>query len=181
MHGATEKLFDAVLVQKGYSDLVEKGRTLKTKNGATVLGGAILKPISSKFSTVSFCVLACAARRRRRRTEELIVSVSFRARFAGGTLALPLHSSSQLHSWSRNRLLLVLQRSSRRPVRLLSPLSLASSHLLTLSLHPTAPPTTVTSLSNPSPNLKLPLTPPPVAAPTPHSEPFLSPSEWFPL
>lgn len=50
--GATEKIFDAVLVQKGYGDLVERGRTLKSgRGGGTVLGASLLKPVTSKFST----------------------------------------------------------------------------------------------------------------------------------
>lgn len=50
--GATEKIFDAVLVQKGYGDLVERGRTLKFgRGGGTVLGASLLKPVTSKFST----------------------------------------------------------------------------------------------------------------------------------
>lgn len=50
--GATEKIFDAVLVQKGHKELVERGRTLKSgRGGGTVLGKSLLKPVSSKFST----------------------------------------------------------------------------------------------------------------------------------
>ncbi|TXT05927.1 hypothetical protein VHUM_03688 [Vanrija humicola] len=45
-------LFDAVLVQRGYSALVEKGRAVTTKKGSNVrvLGRALTKPLS-KFST----------------------------------------------------------------------------------------------------------------------------------
>lgn len=49
--GATDALFDAVLVQKGYSDLVAKGRQLKSQGGTSSLGSSILKPITSKYST----------------------------------------------------------------------------------------------------------------------------------
>lgn len=50
---ASEKVFDAVLAQRGYSDLVEKGRTVRKSGGGLVLGKSLLQPISSKFSTVS--------------------------------------------------------------------------------------------------------------------------------
>ncbi|KDE07691.1 hypothetical protein MVLG_02150 [Microbotryum lychnidis-dioicae p1A1 Lamole] len=50
--GATDKLFDAVLVNKGLSSLVERGREVNsTRGGGAVLGKSLLKPISSKFST----------------------------------------------------------------------------------------------------------------------------------
>ncbi|SCV69956.1 BQ2448_1350 [Microbotryum intermedium] len=50
--GATDKLFDAVLVNKGLSSLVERGREVKsTRGGGAVLGKSLLKPISSKIST----------------------------------------------------------------------------------------------------------------------------------
>lgn len=59
LSGATDKVFDAVLVQKGYSDLVERGRSIKTsKNGGKSLGKALLKPLSSKFSTVRLTFIA---------------------------------------------------------------------------------------------------------------------------
>ncbi|KAK4703917.1 hypothetical protein P7C70_g2293, partial [Phenoliferia sp. Uapishka_3] len=48
---ASEKVFDAVLAARGYSDLVEKGRTIKKSGGGMVLGKSLLGPISSKFST----------------------------------------------------------------------------------------------------------------------------------
>ncbi|KAK4057212.1 hypothetical protein OIO90_001707 [Microbotryomycetes sp. JL221] len=51
MPGASEKLFDAVLVQKGHSDLVEQGRTLNKTGGQITLGKSVLKPISKRFST----------------------------------------------------------------------------------------------------------------------------------
>ncbi|SCZ89986.1 BZ3500_MvSof-1268-A1-R1_Chr9g10663 [Microbotryum saponariae] len=50
--GATDKLFDAVLVNKGLSSLVERGREVNsTRGGGAILGKSLLKPISSKFST----------------------------------------------------------------------------------------------------------------------------------
>ena len=49
--GASEKLFDAVLVQKGHSQLVEQGRTLNKTGGQVTLGKSLLKPISKRFST----------------------------------------------------------------------------------------------------------------------------------
>lgn len=49
--GATDAVFDAVLVQKGYSDLVSSGRQVKTAGGASTLGKSILGPIRSKYST----------------------------------------------------------------------------------------------------------------------------------
>ncbi|KAL8279308.1 hypothetical protein RQP46_008345 [Phenoliferia psychrophenolica] len=48
---ASEKVFDAVLAQRGYSDLVEKGRTVHKSGGGLVLGKSLLQPIRSKFST----------------------------------------------------------------------------------------------------------------------------------
>lgn len=55
---ASEKVFDAVLAQRGFSDLVEKGRTVrKGGGGGMTLGKSLLKPISSKFSTVSLTSL----------------------------------------------------------------------------------------------------------------------------
>lgn len=50
---ASDAVFDAVLVQKGYSSLVEKGRTVKKNNKGIVMGKSLLKPITGKFSTVS--------------------------------------------------------------------------------------------------------------------------------
>lgn len=47
----SERIFDAVLVQKGHSDLVESGRSLSKRGGSVELGKSILKPVSSKFST----------------------------------------------------------------------------------------------------------------------------------
>ncbi|KAM0789244.1 hypothetical protein ACM66B_000087 [Microbotryomycetes sp. NB124-2] len=49
--GASEKIFDATLVQKGHADLVEQGRTLNKSGGQVTLGKSLLKPISKRFST----------------------------------------------------------------------------------------------------------------------------------
>ncbi|KAM0751609.1 hypothetical protein T439DRAFT_324796 [Meredithblackwellia eburnea MCA 4105] len=47
----SDKIFDAVLAQKGYADLVEKGRSVRKSGGGIVLGKSLLRPISSRFST----------------------------------------------------------------------------------------------------------------------------------
>ncbi|BGP16926.1 hypothetical protein JCM10213_007371 [Rhodosporidiobolus nylandii] len=46
----SEKIFDAVLLQKGHEDLVAKGRTLNKQSGGVTLGKSLLKPVTSKFS-----------------------------------------------------------------------------------------------------------------------------------
>ncbi|GAA6049727.1 hypothetical protein JCM3770_004429 [Rhodotorula araucariae] len=46
----SERIFDAVLVQKGHSALVEKGRTLNKRGGNVELGKSLLSPVKSKFS-----------------------------------------------------------------------------------------------------------------------------------
>ncbi|BGP48876.1 hypothetical protein JCM10450v2_004755 [Rhodotorula kratochvilovae] len=46
----SERIFDAVLVQKGHSALVEKGRALNKRGGSVELGKSILSPVKSKFS-----------------------------------------------------------------------------------------------------------------------------------
>ncbi|KAK4051381.1 hypothetical protein OIV83_002865 [Microbotryomycetes sp. JL201] len=51
MPGATEKIFDATLVQKGHSELVQQGRSLTKSGGQVTLGKSLLKPISKRFST----------------------------------------------------------------------------------------------------------------------------------
>ncbi|KAK4334845.1 hypothetical protein RTBOTA2_003598 [Rhodotorula toruloides] len=45
-----ERIFDAVLVQKGYSDLVENGRSLTRRGGSVELGNSLLAPVRNKFS-----------------------------------------------------------------------------------------------------------------------------------
>lgn len=52
----SEKVFDAVLLQRGLVELVERGRIVsgKGKGESLILGRSLLKPISGKFSTVSF-------------------------------------------------------------------------------------------------------------------------------
>ncbi|GAA5882278.1 hypothetical protein JCM1840_005435 [Sporobolomyces johnsonii] len=46
-----ERIFDAVLLEKGYADLVERGRALKRRNGGGVeLGKSLLRPVTGKFS-----------------------------------------------------------------------------------------------------------------------------------
>lgn len=51
---ASLKVFDTVLAQRGHADLVQKGRSIsgKGKGGALVMGKSLLKPVTSKFSTV---------------------------------------------------------------------------------------------------------------------------------
>lgn len=49
--GATDAVFDAVLVQKGYDELVGKGRQVRKQSGASSLGRSLLQPITSKYST----------------------------------------------------------------------------------------------------------------------------------
>ncbi|GAA5878548.1 hypothetical protein JCM8547_008790 [Rhodosporidiobolus lusitaniae] len=46
----SEKIFDAVLLQKGHDDLVAKGRALDKKGGSVSLGKSLLRPVTSKFS-----------------------------------------------------------------------------------------------------------------------------------
>ncbi|BGP40754.1 hypothetical protein JCM10449v2_004719 [Rhodotorula kratochvilovae] len=46
----SERIFDAVLVQKGHSALVEKGRALNKRGGSVELGKSILSPVKSRFS-----------------------------------------------------------------------------------------------------------------------------------
>jgi len=48
--GATDAVFDAVLAQKGYEELVGKGRRLSKQSGASSIGQSILQPVTSKFS-----------------------------------------------------------------------------------------------------------------------------------
>lgn len=50
----SERIFDAVLVQKGLSDLVENGRTLSKRGGSVELGKSILSPVKNRFSTAGF-------------------------------------------------------------------------------------------------------------------------------
>lgn len=50
----SERIFDAVLVQKGLSDLVENGRTLSKRGGSIELGKSILAPVKNRFSTAGF-------------------------------------------------------------------------------------------------------------------------------
>ena len=53
--GASAKLFDAILVQKGYSELVGKGRSItKSGKGVQILGKSLLRDVGGKFSTVRF-------------------------------------------------------------------------------------------------------------------------------
>lgn len=49
--GATDAVFDAVLAQKGYDELVSKGRQVNKQSGASSLGKSLLQPITSKYST----------------------------------------------------------------------------------------------------------------------------------
>ncbi|GAA5854856.1 hypothetical protein JCM9279_005540 [Rhodotorula babjevae] len=46
----SERIFDAVLVQKGHAALVEKGRSLDKRGGSVTLGKSLLSPVSRKFS-----------------------------------------------------------------------------------------------------------------------------------
>ncbi|GJN91108.1 hypothetical protein Rhopal_004126-T1 [Rhodotorula paludigena] len=46
----SERIFDAVLVQKGHSALVEQGRALNKRGGSVELGKSLLSPVASKFS-----------------------------------------------------------------------------------------------------------------------------------
>lgn len=49
-----DKLFDAVLVLKGHEDLVQRGRTISfSASGVRTLGKSLLRPVGSRFSTVS--------------------------------------------------------------------------------------------------------------------------------
>lgn len=45
-----ERIFDAVLVQKGHAALVEKGRALNKSGGSVTLGKSLLSPVARKFS-----------------------------------------------------------------------------------------------------------------------------------
>ncbi|GAA5863951.1 hypothetical protein JCM3774_004429 [Rhodotorula dairenensis] len=47
----SERIFDAILVQKGFSDLVENGRSLSKRGGSVELGKSILSPVKNRFST----------------------------------------------------------------------------------------------------------------------------------
>ncbi|GAA5826558.1 hypothetical protein JCM11251_002427 [Rhodosporidiobolus azoricus] len=46
----SEKIFDAVLLQKGHDELVSHGRTINKSNGGVQLGKSLLRPVTSKFS-----------------------------------------------------------------------------------------------------------------------------------
>ncbi|GAA5897891.1 hypothetical protein JCM5296_004962 [Sporobolomyces johnsonii] len=47
-----ERIFDAVLLERGYADLVERGRALKRRGngGGVELGKSLLRPVTGKFS-----------------------------------------------------------------------------------------------------------------------------------
>ncbi|GAA6032624.1 hypothetical protein JCM8097_004846 [Rhodosporidiobolus ruineniae] len=46
----SERIFDAVLLQKGHDELVSQGRALNKKSGSVELGKSLLSPVTSKFS-----------------------------------------------------------------------------------------------------------------------------------
>lgn len=46
----SERIFDAVLLQKGHDDLVAHGRALNKKSGSVELGKSLLSPVTKKFS-----------------------------------------------------------------------------------------------------------------------------------
>jgi hypothetical protein len=94
-------LFDSVLVQKGHSALVERGRQVTDSGGKSKqLGRMLTKPLS-RFSTVRTgfkCLGGC-------------ISQS-----AGQYRAIPPHPPSQLHPCRRHRLLPGLQRWVTDPI-----------------------------------------------------------------
>ncbi|GAA5974166.1 hypothetical protein JCM21900_003385 [Sporobolomyces salmonicolor] len=45
-----ERIFDAVLLERGYADLVERGRAVKRGRGGVELGKSLLRPVTGKFS-----------------------------------------------------------------------------------------------------------------------------------
>ncbi|GAA5891668.1 hypothetical protein JCM6882_006161 [Rhodosporidiobolus microsporus] len=46
----SERIFDAVLLQKGHDELVSHGRAISKKGGTVELGKSLLRPVTSKFS-----------------------------------------------------------------------------------------------------------------------------------